>query len=466
MGGLLVHIACSLFIMMNKKLILISALLFSFNGWAYSETDLAKLKTTNACKRCDLSVALLADTNLSGAILTVANLRDADLRGADLSGANLRDADLRGADLSGANLSGANLRGASLSLAQPLIANLRNANLTDANLTDAYLASVNLSGANLSGANLTVANLRNANLTDANLTDAYLASANLSGADLSGADLSGANLSGANLTDAIYDLDDAEVSEDKQNKNRPRESGSKSATERLSDLFYFLYENMTLKNTGLVFLYLFLWLYLVSWKMEWKGQRHNVMRDMPVILAYVRDKYTGTGFPHPFYMVLSLMNIAGYLFLFYLLYLLFGLISEVYPNHYANASFEDPYGFVSGFLHGLFILIELLIIIFSNILTELNIDLLQDLRLIGWPNTGFGYGLGYLFGLVTFYFIQVRVRPAKGSPAYRWWYGDGSELNQNQDEDKVLDKHDYTALLFFVVFMGLVLLWVLYPFIS
>ena len=56
-----------------KKLILISALLLfvaSTNSWAYNETDLAKLRATNACKRCDLS-------------------------GADLRGANLRSADLR-----------------------------------------------------------------------------------------------------------------------------------------------------------------------------------------------------------------------------------------------------------------------------------------------------------------------------------------------------------------------------------
>ena len=87
-----------------KKLILISALLLvvASNGWAYNETDLAKLRATNACKRCDLSGA-----DLRGANPRSADLRDTYLRGADLSGANLRSADLRGAYLTYADLGNA-----------------------------------------------------------------------------------------------------------------------------------------------------------------------------------------------------------------------------------------------------------------------------------------------------------------------------------------------------------------------
>jgi uncharacterized protein YjbI with pentapeptide repeats len=87
-----------------KKLILISALLLlvASNGWAYSETDLLKLKQLNQCLRCDLSGA-----NLSNATLGSADLRDTYLRGADLSGANLRSADLRGAYLTYADLGNA-----------------------------------------------------------------------------------------------------------------------------------------------------------------------------------------------------------------------------------------------------------------------------------------------------------------------------------------------------------------------
>ena len=67
-----------------KKLLLISILLLvaSANGWAYNETDLAKLKATNACEGCDLSGA-----NLRGTDLTDANLTDVDLRFARLDDA-------------------------------------------------------------------------------------------------------------------------------------------------------------------------------------------------------------------------------------------------------------------------------------------------------------------------------------------------------------------------------------------
>ena len=76
-----------------RKLILISSIIFSFNSWAYNETDLAKFRSLlNACESCDLSAA-----DLSGANLIDANLRAADLTGANLTGANLKYAILDGA---------------------------------------------------------------------------------------------------------------------------------------------------------------------------------------------------------------------------------------------------------------------------------------------------------------------------------------------------------------------------------
>ena len=61
-----------------KKLILLSALLLvASNGWAYNETDLAKLRALNQCEGCDLSGADLRDADL-----TKANLKNATLDGA------------------------------------------------------------------------------------------------------------------------------------------------------------------------------------------------------------------------------------------------------------------------------------------------------------------------------------------------------------------------------------------------
>ena len=80
-----------------KKLILISALLLSSNGWAYNETDLAKLKALNACVGCDLSGADLQRANLNNANLSEADLSEADLKNTDLTITNLRYTKLDGA---------------------------------------------------------------------------------------------------------------------------------------------------------------------------------------------------------------------------------------------------------------------------------------------------------------------------------------------------------------------------------
>ena len=82
-----------------KKLILISALLFSFNGWAYSETDLAKFKALNACQGCDLSEADLSDGDFKRADLIDTNLSGVDLSSANLTGVDLRTSTVRNVKL-------------------------------------------------------------------------------------------------------------------------------------------------------------------------------------------------------------------------------------------------------------------------------------------------------------------------------------------------------------------------------
>ena len=59
-----------------KKLILISALLFSFQLLAYDPQDLKKLIVTNECMKCDLSAIDMSFKDLSGADLSGANLSD------------------------------------------------------------------------------------------------------------------------------------------------------------------------------------------------------------------------------------------------------------------------------------------------------------------------------------------------------------------------------------------------------
>ena len=176
-----------------KKLLLLLILSFlsiqSFAGEV--ETNILKLKASNACKGCSFIGA-----DLSEAVLRKANLKGADLRGANLYKANFSDADLSGANFSDADLSEANLS---------------NADLNSASLYNANLSKADLYKANLSGANLTEANLSGANPYNANLSKADLYKANLRGADLRGADLRGANLTGAFIcnTKTSYGIDNS-----------------------------------------------------------------------------------------------------------------------------------------------------------------------------------------------------------------------------------------------------------------
>jgi uncharacterized protein YjbI with pentapeptide repeats len=165
-----------------------------WNQWRREQPDL----------RPDLSRAVLAGTNLTGANLNGADLTEAILAEANLTEANLFGAKLTRANLREANLFGANLREANLFGANLTEANLTEANLNRANLTKAKLAKANLFWANLTGAKFIRANLTGANLFWANLTGAKFRWTNLTGATLSGTNFTGAKLNWANLTEAHF----------------------------------------------------------------------------------------------------------------------------------------------------------------------------------------------------------------------------------------------------------------------
>jgi uncharacterized protein YjbI with pentapeptide repeats len=112
-----------------------------------------------------------------------------DLRGAKLAGANLSDVDLTLAMLADSDLSAANLRNADLG-----IADLSGTNLSQGVLCNAYFGFADLTDATLESANLGDSNFSGATLVDANLTDADLRDANLKGADLSNSDFTDAKI--------------------------------------------------------------------------------------------------------------------------------------------------------------------------------------------------------------------------------------------------------------------------------
>ena len=81
--------------MMKKLLVLLLLLSLGFIGVASAgevDTNISKLKASNACVSCNLTRTTY---------LSKANLREADLNGAILNYADLREATLVEADLSG-----------------------------------------------------------------------------------------------------------------------------------------------------------------------------------------------------------------------------------------------------------------------------------------------------------------------------------------------------------------------------
>jgi hypothetical protein len=70
-------------------------------------------------------------------------------------------------------------------------------------------------------------------------------------------------------------------------------------------------------------------------------------------------------------------------------------------HHYLPETFADPYGFFSGIWHGAIFSITLMVNILSWLLSLVGITFLDDIQIIGRPNTGIWYYVGFFLGLVT-----------------------------------------------------------------
>ena len=79
--------------------------------------------------------------------------------------------------------------------------------------------------------------------------------------------------------------------------------------------------------------------------------------------------------------------------------LLFGLAGCA--SHFGAGMASDPYGFFSGFWHGLICIFTAIINLLSWLLGLLGISFLDSVQIIGRPNTGFGYYSGFVFGLMA-----------------------------------------------------------------
>lgn len=98
---------------------------------------------------------------------------------------------------------------------------------------------------------------------------------------------------------------------------------------------------------------------------------------------------------------LSEMKIRSGLFTKYLLVLSLVAVALVgCANHYTPATFTDYYGFFSGVWHGIIFPFSLVGVSISWILSLVGINFLDSVQIIGRPNTGFLYYLGFGFGLL------------------------------------------------------------------
>jgi len=73
-------------------------------------------------------------------------------------------------------------------------------------------------------------------------------------------------------------------------------------------------------------------------------------------------------------------------------------------KHYAPNS-QDPYGFFSGIWHGIIFSISLIGCLISWILSLVGVEFLENVQIIGRPNTGFFYYFGFVIALFHLRFV-------------------------------------------------------------
>ena len=69
--------------------------------------------------------------------------------------------------------------------------------------------------------------------------------------------------------------------------------------------------------------------------------------------------------------------------------------------HYTNDSVQDPYGFFSGVWHGLIFFFSLIANAISWVCSLVGVSLFDSIGIIGRPNTGFWYYVGFAIGLMS-----------------------------------------------------------------
>ena len=71
-------------------------------------------------------------------------------------------------------------------------------------------------------------------------------------------------------------------------------------------------------------------------------------------------------------------------------------------QHYTPAAFVEEYGFFFGIWHGFIFPFALVANIVSWLLSLFGIELFSNIQIIGRPNTGLFYYVGFVLGLAAF----------------------------------------------------------------
>jgi hypothetical protein len=70
-------------------------------------------------------------------------------------------------------------------------------------------------------------------------------------------------------------------------------------------------------------------------------------------------------------------------------------------HHYTESTYDDPYGFFSGVWHGVIFPLTLMVNFVSWLLSLIGVNFLHDIEIIGRPNTGFAYYIGFVLGVIS-----------------------------------------------------------------
>jgi hypothetical protein len=68
-------------------------------------------------------------------------------------------------------------------------------------------------------------------------------------------------------------------------------------------------------------------------------------------------------------------------------------------HHYDADAVADPYGFFAGIWHGIIFPLTLVANIVSWVLSLIGISLWENIQIVGRPNTGVFYYIGFVIGL-------------------------------------------------------------------